>query len=85
VAECDGNSTNLHAIWGEYRNRFVDVAPVQVDDGGLLPLFSLDFSMLTKTADALYNGSSQTYASELANRITVTITFISRLHRNVLR
>ncbi|KAF8499597.1 nuclease Le1 [Russula emetica] len=44
VAECDGNFTNLHAIW--------------------------DFSMLTKTADALYNGSSQTYAFELANRIT---------------
>jgi hypothetical protein len=79
VAKCDGNSTNLHAIWGEYRNRFVNVAPVQADIGGLLPL-SLDFSMLTKTADALYNGSSQTYASELANRITVTLTFITRLY-----
>jgi hypothetical protein len=81
VAMCDGNSTNLHAIWGECRNRFVNVAPaaVQADDGGPLPL-SLDFSMLTKTANAFYNGSSQTYASELANRITVTLTFISRLY-----
>jgi hypothetical protein len=31
----------------------------------------LDTGMITKNIDALYGGSPQTYASELASRITV--------------
>jgi hypothetical protein len=37
----------------------------------MLPLF-LDTGMLTKNVNALYGGSPQTYASNLATRITVT-------------
>ena len=49
------------------------------DDDGLLHPF-LDTGMFTKNANAHYGGSSETYASALATRITVKLTHVSRFY-----